>query len=67
VICFSFGKGQTGEGEMLRHAGELYQRGCRGSRYGADGEDRRANEELAGAGVRAEDQCCPPGATVTWS
>jgi len=41
---------------------------------GAAGEDRRADEEQAGAeasgfqqGVRAGYQCCPPGATVTWS
>ncbi|XP_037724645.1 uncharacterized protein LOC119556469 [Drosophila subpulchrella] len=45
------GKGQTGEGQTLRHTGEPSQLGCRGSGDGAAGADRRADEEASGAGA----------------
>jgi len=62
VICFSFGKGQTGGGQTLRHAGEPFQRECRGSGDGAAGADRRAEGGLRPAG--AEGPGSQPGVSA---
>jgi len=55
VIFFSLGKGQTGEGQKIRHAGELFQRKGQGSGDGAAEANRRADRESPPAGEEDPD------------